>query len=64
MKNYNNSRRAALPPWSDSAKWERGVHEGKTVGLPLMKIVGWVMKESKGQANPAKVNEILRKKLG
>jgi len=26
-------------------------------------IVGWVMKESKGQANPAKVNEILRKKL-
>jgi len=53
-----------LPPWSDSAKWERGVHEGKTVGLPLMKIVGWVMKESKGQANPAKVNEILRKKLG
>ena len=26
-------------------------------------IVGWVMKESKGQANPAKVNEILRNKL-
>lgn len=26
-------------------------------------IVGWVMKESKGQANPAKVNEILRKKV-
>lgn len=26
-------------------------------------IVGWVMKETKGQANPAKVNEILRKKL-
>jgi len=26
-------------------------------------IVGWVMKESKGQANPAKVNEILKKKL-
>lgn len=26
-------------------------------------IVGWVMKESKGQANPAKVHEILKKKL-
>ena len=26
-------------------------------------IVGWVMKESKGQANPAKVNKILKKKL-
>lgn len=27
-------------------------------------IVGWVMKETKGQANPEKVNEILRKQLG
>lgn len=26
-------------------------------------IVGWVMKESKGQANPQKVNEILKKKI-
>jgi len=26
-------------------------------------IVGWVMKDSKGQADPAKVNEMLRKKL-
>jgi len=26
-------------------------------------IVGWIMKESKGQANPAKVNEILKKKI-
>ncbi|MBU0766803.1 Asp-tRNA(Asn)/Glu-tRNA(Gln) amidotransferase subunit GatB [Patescibacteria group bacterium] len=26
-------------------------------------IVGWVMKESKGQADPAKVNEMLRKKI-
>ena len=26
-------------------------------------IVGWVMKESKGQANPKTVNDILRKKL-
>ena len=26
-------------------------------------IVGWVMKESKGQADPAKVNEILKKKI-
>ena len=29
----------------------------------LGSIVGWVMKESKGQANPAMVNEILKKKL-
>ena len=27
-------------------------------------IVGWVMKESKGQADPGKVNECLRKELG
>lgn len=26
-------------------------------------IVGWIMKETKGQANPAKVNELLRAKL-
>lgn len=26
-------------------------------------IVGWIMKETKGQANPAKVNELLRSKL-
>ena len=30
----------------------------------LGSIVGWVMKESRGQANPGKVNELLRKKLG
>jgi aspartyl-tRNA(Asn)/glutamyl-tRNA(Gln) amidotransferase subunit B len=27
-------------------------------------IVGWIMKETKGQANPAKVNEMLRKMIG
>ncbi|MDD5025831.1 MAG: Asp-tRNA(Asn)/Glu-tRNA(Gln) amidotransferase subunit GatB [Candidatus Peribacteraceae bacterium] len=27
-------------------------------------IVGWVMKETKGQANPGMVNEILKKKIG
>jgi aspartyl-tRNA(Asn)/glutamyl-tRNA(Gln) amidotransferase subunit B len=26
-------------------------------------VVGWMMKETKGQANPAKVNEILKKHL-
>jgi aspartyl-tRNA(Asn)/glutamyl-tRNA(Gln) amidotransferase subunit B len=35
--------------------------KGKEAALGA--IVGWVMKESKGQANPAKVNEILKKKL-
>ncbi|KKW43392.1 MAG: Aspartyl/glutamyl-tRNA(Asn/Gln) amidotransferase subunit B [Candidatus Peregrinibacteria bacterium GW2011_GWA2_54_9] len=35
--------------------------KGKEAALGA--IVGWVMKESKGQANPAKVNEILRKQL-
>lgn len=32
-------------------------------GAALGAIVGWVMKESKGQANPGKVNEILKKLL-
>ncbi len=27
-------------------------------------IVGWIMKETKGQANPAKVNELLKEQLG
>ncbi len=35
--------------------------KGKVAALGA--IVGWVMKESKGQAAPGKVNEILRKKL-
>jgi aspartyl-tRNA(Asn)/glutamyl-tRNA(Gln) amidotransferase subunit B len=35
--------------------------EGK--GAALGSIIGWVMKESKGQANPAKVNELLLKEL-
>jgi aspartyl-tRNA(Asn)/glutamyl-tRNA(Gln) amidotransferase subunit B len=35
--------------------------QGKTAALGA--VVGWVMKESKGQANPAMVNEILKKKL-
>ena len=26
-------------------------------------IVGWIMKETKGQANPGKVNELLKHKL-
>ncbi|MDD5739549.1 MAG: Asp-tRNA(Asn)/Glu-tRNA(Gln) amidotransferase subunit GatB [Candidatus Peribacteraceae bacterium] len=34
---------------------------GKTQALGA--IVGWVMKETKGQASPEKVNEILRKKI-
>lgn len=34
---------------------------GKTAALGA--VVGWVMKESKGQANPAKVNELLLKTL-
>jgi len=34
---------------------------GKTAALGA--IVGWVMKESKGQANPTKVNEIIMKKI-
>ena len=34
---------------------------GKAAALGA--IVGWVMKESKGQANPQLVNEVLRKKL-
>jgi aspartyl-tRNA(Asn)/glutamyl-tRNA(Gln) amidotransferase subunit B len=33
-------------------------------GAALGAIVGWVMKESKGQANPKLVNEILMKKIG
>ncbi len=35
---------------------------GKSAALGA--IVGWVMKESKGQANPKMVNEILMKKIG
>jgi aspartyl-tRNA(Asn)/glutamyl-tRNA(Gln) amidotransferase subunit B len=35
--------------------------KGKTAALGA--IVGWVMKETKGQANPGAVNEILAKKL-
>lgn len=35
--------------------------EGKEAALGA--IVGWVMKESKGQADPVKVNELLKKKL-
>ena len=34
---------------------------GKTQALGA--IVGWVMKETKGQASPEKVNEILMKKM-
>ncbi len=34
---------------------------GKAAALGA--IVGWIMKETKGQANPAKVNELLRSKL-
>ncbi|MBI3332098.1 Asp-tRNA(Asn)/Glu-tRNA(Gln) amidotransferase subunit GatB [Candidatus Peregrinibacteria bacterium] len=36
--------------------------KGKAAALGA--IVGWVMKESKGQANPKIVNEILQKKIG
>lgn len=36
--------------------------KGKTQALGA--IVGWVMKETKGKADPAKVNEMLRKTLG
>lgn len=36
-------------------------HDGKEQALGA--IVGWVMKESKGQADPAKVNQILKKLL-
>ncbi|MFH1443794.1 MAG: Asp-tRNA(Asn)/Glu-tRNA(Gln) amidotransferase subunit GatB [Candidatus Peregrinibacteria bacterium] len=36
--------------------------KGKTQALGA--IVGWVMKETKGQANPEKVNVILHKKIG
>ncbi|MDD5623684.1 MAG: Asp-tRNA(Asn)/Glu-tRNA(Gln) amidotransferase subunit GatB [Candidatus Peribacteraceae bacterium] len=35
--------------------------KGKSAALGA--IVGWVMKESRGQANPAKVNEFLMKKI-
>ncbi len=35
--------------------------EGKTAALGA--VVGWIMKQSKGQANPAKVNELLLKAL-
>lgn len=35
---------------------------GKAAALGA--IVGWIMKETKGQANPAKVNELLKKHLG
>jgi aspartyl-tRNA(Asn)/glutamyl-tRNA(Gln) amidotransferase subunit B len=35
--------------------------KGKTAALGA--IVGWVMKESKGQAAPGKVNEILKRKI-
>lgn len=34
---------------------------GKAAALGA--IVGWIMKETKGQANPAKINELLRSKL-
>ncbi len=34
---------------------------GKTGAIGA--VVGWIMKQSKGQANPAKVNEILMKKI-
>ena len=33
-------------------------------GAALGAIVGWIMKESKGQANPQKINELLRKAIG
>ena len=46
---------AANPKATESYK------AGKTAALGA--IVGWVMKESKGQANPAKVNEIMMKKI-
>ncbi len=35
---------------------------GKAAALGA--IVGWIMKETKGQANPQKVNELLRKAIG
>ncbi len=35
---------------------------GKAAALGA--IVGWIMKETKGQANPGKINELLRKSLG
>lgn len=35
---------------------------GKAAALGA--IVGWIMKETKGQANPGKINELLRKALG
>jgi aspartyl-tRNA(Asn)/glutamyl-tRNA(Gln) amidotransferase subunit B len=34
---------------------------GKTAALGA--IVGWIMKETKGQANPGKVNSLLQAKL-
>ena len=36
--------------------------KGKAAALGV--IVGWVMKETKGQANPGMVNEIVRKQIG
>jgi len=61
---------------SDSGEIEKLVDEAIAVGAKqvadyragkekaLQSLVGQVMKASKGKANPAQVNEILRRKLG
>jgi aspartyl-tRNA(Asn)/glutamyl-tRNA(Gln) amidotransferase subunit B len=43
-----------------NSKAVESYRKGKTQALGAS--VGWVMKETKGQADPEKVNEILRKK--
>ncbi|MBU2213482.1 GatB/YqeY domain-containing protein, partial [Patescibacteria group bacterium] len=47
---------------AENPKAVESFKSGKEAALGA--IVGWVMKESKGQADPAKVNEILKKRIG
>lgn len=58
---------SALEVWVDKAIAENtqaieSFKNGKASALGT--VVGWIMKQTKGQANPAKVNEMLLKKIG
>ena len=41
----------------------RAIDKEALLSIPMFILVGAVMKETKGQANPKLVNELLRKKL-
>ena len=69
-------QKRGLKQVSDAGELEKLVDEAIAAGAKqvadykagkekaLQSLVGQVMKASKGKANPAQVNEILRKKLG